>query len=207
MKRTITVPGTGRVTVEPDVASVRLGVNIQRESAGQAREDAANTMNAIIEAITGQGVERRDVRTAMVTLGPVTDYSEGGPRIVGYQLLNSVEVTLRNLDVAGALIDATLGAGASTLDSLEFRLEDPSAAEETARTLAIENAHSRATTLATAAGSKLGKVVSVTESEHVGGGGPIPYARAMAMEAKADTPVEAGTQEIAVAVTVTFALA
>src|SRR5918995_5280261 len=153
MKRTITVPGTGRVTVEPDVASVRLGVNIQRESAGQAREDAANTMNAIIEAITGQGVERRDVRTAMVTLGPVTDYSEGGPRIVGYQLLNSVEVTLRNLDVAGALIDATLGAGASTLDSLEFRLEDPSAAEETARTLAIENAHSRATTLATAAGS------------------------------------------------------
>src|SRR5687767_1104689 len=127
MKRTITVPGTGRVSVEPDIASLRLGVSIQRESAGQAREDAANTMNSIIEAISGQGIDRRDVRTSFVTLGPVTDYSEGGPRIVGYQLLNSVEVTLRDLDKAGSLIDAALGAGASTLDSLDFRLDDPAA--------------------------------------------------------------------------------
>ena len=207
MKPTITVPGTGRVSVEPDIVSLRLGVSIQRESAGQAREDAASTMSAIIDAILGQGVARRDVRTALVTLGPVTDYSEGGPRIVGYQLLNSVEVTLRDLEKAGALIDAALGAGASTLDSLEFRLEDPAAAEEQARVLAVENARARAATIARASDIKLGKVVSVTESERGSGGGPIPYARAMAMEAKADTPVEAGTQDISVAVTVTFAVA
>jgi uncharacterized protein YggE len=207
MKRTITVPGTGRVSVEPDIASLRLGVSIQRESATQAREDAANTMNAILEAISGQGVERRDMRTSFVTLGPVTDYSDGGPRIVGYQLLNSVEVTLRDLDRAGSLIDAALGAGASTLDSLDFRLEDPAAAERQARTRAIEDARARAATIAAAAGAKLGKVVGVTESERFGGGVPVPYARAVAMEAKADTPVERGTQEISVSVTVDFAIA
>ena len=207
MKRTITVPGMGRVTVEPDVASVRLGVSIQRESAGQAREDAANTMNAILEAISSQDVARRDVRAALVTLGPVTDFSEGGPRIVGYQLFNSVEVTLRDLDRAGALIDAALGAGASTLDSLEFRLEDPSSADDQARKLAMEDARARATTIAAATGEKLGKVVSVTEAERFHGGGPIPLARTMAMEAKAATPIEAGTQEISVSVSVTFALA
>jgi hypothetical protein len=206
MKRTITVPGTGRVTVEPDVASLRLGVNIQRDSAGQAREDAANTMGAILEAITGQGVARQDIRTSLVNLGPVMDYSDGGPRIVGYQLVNSVDVTLRDLERAGAVIDSALGAGASTLDSLDFRLEDPTAAAEQARTLAMDDARARAAAIARAAGEKLGKVVSVSEAEHGGGGGPIPFARAMAMEAKAETPVEAGTQQITVSVTVTFAL-
>ncbi len=206
MKRTITVPGTGRVTVEPDIASLRLGVSIQRESAGQAREDAANTMNAILEAIAGQGIDRRDMRTAFVTLGPVTDYSEGGPRIVGYQLLNSVEVTLRDLAKAGPVIDAALGAGASTLDSLDFRLEDPTGAEHLARTMAMDDARIRAATIARASGAKLGRVITVSESERGFGGGPMPLARQMAMEAKADTPVEAGTQEIIVSLTVTFAL-
>lgn len=207
MKRNITVPGMGRVSVEPDVASIRLGVNIQRESAGQAREDAANTMNAILEAIQGQGVARRDIRTSMVTLQPVMDYSDGGPRITGYQLVNAVDVTVRDLDKTGALIDAALGAGASSLDSLEFRLEDQSEAEQQARTLAIADARARAMTIARASSAKLGKVVSVTENERGSIGGPLPIARHMAMEAKADTPVEAGTQEIAVSVTVTFALA
>ena len=100
--RTIVVPGLGRLTVEPDVATVRLGVAITRPTATSTREAAAETMTAILEAIAAAGVERRDVRTSLVGLSPITDYSsERGPRVTGYQLTNSVELTVRDLSAAG----------------------------------------------------------------------------------------------------------
>jgi len=209
MKRSITVPGAGRVIVEPDVASVRLGVNMVRESAGAAREEAAKTMNAILDAVLATGVARRDMRTALVSLNPVMDYSgKDGPRITGYQVANTLAVTVRDLDKTGPLIDGALGAGASTLDSLDFRLDDPSAAQHQARTAAMEDAHARASTIAKSARAKLGGVIAVAEGERFSGPVPMPAARMMAMKADtSDTPFESGTQEISVALTVTFELA
>ena len=209
MKRSITVPGTGRIIVEPDVASVRLGVNVIRDSAGAARETAALTMKQILDAVLAKGVARRDIRTALVSLNPVMDYSgKDGPRITGYQVANTLSVTVRNLEVTGPLIDAALAAGASTLDSLEFRLDDPTDAQEQARTAAMEDAHARAATIAKAAGAKLGSVLAVSEGERFAGPAPFPAARAMAMKAadSADTPVESGSQEVSVALTVIFEL-
>src|SRR6478609_9093957 len=98
MKRTITVPGQGSAVVEPDVASIRLGVNVLAKTAGAARAGAAKSMKAILDAVLNQGVARRDVRTALVSLNPTMDYSDNkGPRITGYQVQNSVSVTLRDL--------------------------------------------------------------------------------------------------------------
>jgi uncharacterized protein len=206
MKRSITVPGAGRVVVEPDVASVRLGVNIIRESAGAARESAAVTMKQILDAVLATGAARRDVRTALVSLNPVMDYSgKDGPRVTGYQVANTLALTVRDLDKTGLLIDAALAAGASTLDSLEFRLDDASDAQHQARTAAMDDARDRASTIAKSAGAELGGVISVAEGERFSGPVPMPAARAMAMkDASADTPVESGTQEITVALTVTF---
>lgn len=207
MKRTITVPGQGTVVVEPDVASIRLGVNVLAKTAGAAREDAAKSMKAILDAVMKQGVARRDVRTALVSLNPTMDYSgDKGPRITGYQVQNSVAITLRNLTSTGELIDAALGAGASTLDSLEFRLDDPTRAAEEARSAAMTDARARAATIARAAGAKVGDVVAVSEGQPIGPPMPFPAAR-MALKAEAaSTPVESGAQEISVVLTVTFEL-
>jgi uncharacterized protein YggE len=207
MKRTITVPGSGTVVVEPDVASVRLGVSVVANTAAAARESAAKTMTAVLAAVEKQGVARRDVRTSLVSLNPTMDYSgKGGPKLTGYQIQNSIAVTLRDLSRAGDLIDAALGAGASTLDSLDFRLDDPRDAMEKARVAAMDDARARATTLARAAGAKLGGVLAVVEGSP--GSMPVPFPAArMALKASdASTPVESGTQEISVSVTVTFAL-
>jgi uncharacterized protein YggE len=203
--RTIVVPGLGRLTVEPDVATVRLGVAITRPTASAAREEAAETMTAILQAIAAAGVDRRDVRSSLVGLGPITDYSsERGPRVTGYQLTNSVELTVRDLSAAGKVIDAGLGAGASSLDGLEFRLADPAPAEDAARRAAVEDARRRAITLATAADVTLGSVVGIVE-----GSRPAPMferggIEGMALKAASDTPIEAGTQDVVVSVVVTF---
>ena len=207
-RHSIVVPGTGRVSVEPDVATLRLGVLVVRQTAAAAREAAAVTMTAVLDALASRGVAKRDLRTALLSLSPLTDYSsDKGPRVTGYQGANAVSVTVRDLALAGALIDAALGAGATSMDGLDFHVDDPSAAEEKARQAAIADARRRAATIAAAAGVTLGAVIGVIEGESGGGPAPYPSARAFALKAEAaDTPVEAGSQEIVVNVSVAFAI-
>jgi uncharacterized protein YggE len=207
-QHSIVVPGTGRVTVEPDVATLRLGVLVVRQTAAAARDAAAATMTAVIDALSGRGVARRDLRTALLSLNALTDYSsDKGPRVTGYQVANSVSVTVRDLASAGGLIDAALGAGATSMDGLDFHVDDPSAAEEKAREAAIVDARRRAATIAAAAEVALGRVIGVIEGERGGGPAPYPAGRVFALKAEAaDTPVEVGSQEIVVSVSVAFAI-
>ena len=156
----IVVSGTGRVAVEPDVADLRLGVAISRGTVAEARSAAAAAMTSILAAIEAAGVARRDTRTTLLSVQPRYDYRDGqAPALVGYDLANVVEVTIRDLAALGAVVDGALGAGATSLDGLAFRVEDPSDAEKAARTAAVAQARARAEVLASAADVRLAGVV------------------------------------------------
>jgi uncharacterized protein YggE len=204
----IVVPGHGAVRVEPNVADVRLGVVTVRPTAGEARAAAASAMEAVVGALRDGGVERHDLRTNLLSLDAVRDYSNGSQRITGYQLSNTVEATIRAIDRTGSLIDAALAAGATSLEGLTFRLDDPSDALAEARRLAVADARRRAETLATEAGIALGRVAGIAEGGGFAPGPPRPVAmfRAKAAEADASTPVEAGTSELTIDATVEFAI-
>jgi uncharacterized protein YggE len=201
---TIVVSGTGRVAVEPDVADLRLGVSIARPSVDAARDAASKAMAAILAAVEAAGVARRDVRTMLLSVQPRYDYRDGkAPTLTGYDLANVVEVTARDLANLGAVVDGALSAGATSLDGLTFRVDDPRDAERAARTAAVAEARSHAEILAEAAGVRISGVDAIVE------GGPPPAwpqprATRLMVASEAGTPVEAGTTEIAVTVTVTF---
>ena len=202
---TIVTSGTGRVAVEPDTAELRLGVAIGRPSVAEARTAAAEAMTAILAAVAGAGIERRDVRTTTLSVQPRFDYRDGKPpTLTGYDIANVVAVTVRDLSRLGDVIDGALGAGATSLDGLAFRVDDPRAAEREARIAAIAEARARADVLASAAG------VTIVAAHDIVEAGAIPawpQAKAgRAMLASVESPVEAGTSEITVTVTVTFRL-
>ncbi len=202
---TIVVGGTGRVAVEPDLAELRLGVSVARPTVAAARAEAAVTMDAILGAVLEAGIERRDVRTTLLSVQPRYDYRDGqAPRLTGYELANVVEVTVRDLARLGDVVDRTLGAGATSMDGLSFRVADPAPAEREARIRAMTEARSRADVLAEAAGLTIQGVADVVEGDPVRP--PAPRLKAERMMAVADvgTPVEAGSMEIAVSVTVTY---
>jgi len=204
---TIVVSGTGRVAVEPDVAELRLGVAISRETVAEARSEAAATMSAILAAIREAGVAERDIRTAMLSVQPRYDYRDGqAPALAGYDLSNVVEVTVRELAAVGDVIDGSLRAGATSLDGLAFQVAEPSAPEAAARTAAVADARAKAEVLAAAAGIRIAGVADIVE-----GGAPpsFPLAKAARMSLAADsgTPVAAGTTDVVVTVTVTFRIA
>jgi len=202
---TIVVSGTGRVAVQPDVADLRLGVTVAKPTVEAARGEAAATMDAILRAVEGAGVARADVRTAMLSVQPRYDYRDGrAPVLTGYEIANVVEVSVRDLSALGDVIDATLTAGATSMDALSFRLADPRPAEREARRQAMAEARARADVLAEAAGVTVQGVSDIVEGQPVRPPGPVAKAQRMALAADAGTPVEAGTLEVAVTVSVTY---
>jgi uncharacterized protein len=202
---TIVVSGTGRVAVQPDVADLRLGVTVTKPTVEAARGEAAATMDAILRAVDGAGISRADVRTAMLSVQPRYDYRDGrAPVLTGYEIANIVEVSVRDMSVLGDIIDATLAAGATSMDALTFRLADPVPSERDARRQAMAEARSRADVLAEAAGMRIVGVSDILEGELQRPPGPIAKAERMALAADGPTPVEAGTLEVTVTVSVTY---
>ena len=201
----ITVSGTGRVAVAPDVADLQLGVSIVRRTVAIARAEAATTMAAILAAVEAAGVPRHDVRTTTLSVQPRYDYRDNKPpTLTGYELANGASVIIRDLARLGEVIDGTLAAGATSMDRLAFRVADPEPTERQARLLAMAMARSRADVLAESAGLSIVGVADVVE----GGASPPPWPRMkaerMMVAADAATPVEAGETEISVTVTVTY---
>lgn len=203
---TIVVSGTGRVAVEPDIADLRLGVAVSRPTVDAARSEAARLMDAILGAVHLAGVAPKDVRTALLSVQPRYDYRESrAPALTGYELANVVEVTVRDLTKLGDVVDGTLAAGATSMDGLSFRVAEPAPAEAEARRRAMAEAGARADVLADAAGLTIEGVVDIVEGSPARPPIPYPKAERMALAAAdASTPVEGGSLEVAVTVTVTY---
>ena len=201
----IVVSGTGRVAVRPDVAELRLGVSVSRLTVDEARQDAAARMEAILAAVGSAGVPKLDVRTSLLSVQPRYDYRDGQPpKLSGYELANVVEVTVRDLARLGDVVDGSLKAGATSMDSLTFRLSNPAPVEREARVLAMAEARSRADVLAEAAGVSITGVASVVEDGAMPPPQPFAKAERMMMAADVPMPVESGSLEVAVRVTVSY---
>jgi uncharacterized protein YggE len=201
---TIVVSGTGRVSVVPDVADLRLGVSVMKPKVDEARTEAAATMEAILAAIDVAGVARRDVRTTLLSIQPRFEYREGkAPKLTGYELANVVEVTIRDLRRLGDVVDGAIGAGATSMDGLTFRVADPAPIEKAAREAAMADARARAEVLAGAAGLKIDRVAEVVEGGAMRPPMPLGKGERM-MLADVSTPVEAGALEVVVEVRVSF---
>lgn len=206
----ITVAGTGKITITPDLATITVAVQAHAPTAAQAQSKASATMAKVIDAVEGQGVADADIATQWVSLEPQYAYSANGstpPKLTGYQANQSLSVKVRAIDKVGPVIDAAVGAGANQVSGIGFSVADPTDAATQARSAAIADAKARATELSNAAGVTLGAAISITE---VSAPSPIPYAydRAAvpAAGSMAPTPVQPGTTEIEVDVQVTFAI-
>ena len=204
--RTITVPGEGRVRVRPDLAELRVGISLTEKTVQGARTAGAVALQGVLSRLRTLGIKDPDIQTSILSMTPTYDYSSdrNPPRLVGYALTNTVSVTVRDLDRVADVIDGALTSGATTLDSLSFRVEDPGPAERQARELAVADARSRAETLAAAAGVRVATVAAISEGGAQAPFEAYPMMRSMAKDAA--TPVEAGMTEIAVSVTVAFTI-
>lgn len=171
----ITVVGQGMVTIEPDIARLSLGVETSAESVSLAVADNEAKMALILAALEDLGIESKDIQTTNYSV-QLDRYPEAMPRAEAgneqppaqFRVSNMVNVTIRDLDGIGDVLDAVIEAGANNIWGVSFGLDDNTTAQDEARADAITNALKRAEALAELNGVALGPVMSV--SEVLGGG-------------------------------------
>lgn len=204
--RQITVTGTGQVDLAPDMATVRIGVTQQDEAAAEALQQTSDALATMLERLAELGVAERDVQTSGLTLNPVwrdRPDRQGQPEQWGFEASNMVTLRLRDLEQLGTVLDALVSDGANRLDGVSFGLQEPEAAQDEARRLAVAEARRKAELYAEAAGVTLGQVVSISEA---GANRPRPQMMEMASMRADSVPVAAGEVAIEAAVQLVFAL-
>ena len=203
--RTITVTGTGMVTLTPDIAYITIGVQTQNASASQAVSDNNTQAQAIVTAIKGFGVDDKDIKTTNFSINPQQQYDNNGKLTsVTYMVDNTVYVTARDLTKLGDLLDATVKGGANNINSIEFDVADKTAALAQARQAAVDNAKAQADQLTKATGVQLGDVQTISYTDSTP---PVPMAFAAANTlAGSSVPVSAGSMQISTTVTIVYAI-
>ncbi len=224
------VSGQGQSRGTPDIARATLGVEVRAQTSEEANQQVAQRMQAVLAALKAQGVAERDLRTEQISVffeqeirppepwpGPQTTPGKGTPEKTPeapapvvpkgfYRATNTVEVTLRDLDRASAVLGAATAAGANSMYGLRFELENDAKVLAEAREKAVKQARANAEELARLSGVKLGPVVSINENR--GFAGPMP----MMMKAEsspaqdASVPVERGELTVSTQVEIVYSL-
>ncbi len=207
--RTIHVMGSGSVTGEPDIATLNLGVSVEKETVAEAREEAASAMTALIDSLKANDIAEEDINTENFSIYPRYDYTEGGRVLRGYSVNNTVRAKVRELDTLSDVIDDAAEAGGDyiVVNSIQFMIEDTTEFQKQARSLAVKNAEAKAQTLADAGGVTLGKPVTITENTYFESP-PIPFPVAEAAfaddSARTSTPIAPGELTVTVNITVVY---
>jgi uncharacterized protein len=203
----ISVNGTGVITVAPDIAQITLGVQSKQNTVAAAQTQANTAMNAVMAALKANNIADKDIQTSQFSINPVYTYNNttGQSTVTGYSVTNTVNVKIRDLTKVGSIIDAVAAAGGdnTVINGISFLVDDPTQYYAQARTLAMNDAKSKATQLASAAGVTLGAPIFISESTY-SQSGTVYYAKDAL--GGSSTPISAGESNVTINVQVNYAI-
>ena len=205
MQRTLTVTGSGMVTLTPDVAYIYIGVHTENVSVAEAVAENNTKAQAVATAIKGFGVEAKDIQTTNFSIWPQDQYDDKGNKTgTIYNVDNTVYITVRDLTKIGDLLDASIRAGANTINSIQFDVADKTEALSQARKAAVENAQKQAQELVDATGVKLGavQIISYYDSTPLSA----DYGKGGGAMAASSVPVSSGQYQLTTTVTIVYEL-
>lgn len=205
-RRTLVVTGRFTVTAPPDAVRITVGVDSQAPTAREAHEATSRKVQDVVTALLSLGIPPRNLQTAGVALAPVYRYDEKRREnvLAGYRSSYTLQVLVEQLDLAGAVVDAAVQAGADRVESIQFVVRDLEAVKQRAVAQAVADAMGQARVLAQAAGVQLGPLLSVRDVTFVAPGPPVRVSLARLAEPAAETPVLPGEMQFSASATLTF---
>lgn len=204
----MTVQGQVSVQGAPDTLTLSLGIQTQSATAAIALDSNSTKADALVNTMEADGIAKADLQTSGLSVQPV--YNNTGATITGYQVTNTVTITVHDLARAGTIIDdaAKVAGNAIRVNSVAFSIEDSTALVGRARAGAVRQATGQAAVLASAAGMALGPLCSLRDNTQLPQPQPQPVWSGFAAAAPAVhlPPIEAGTEQVTADVTAIYQL-
>lgn len=196
---TLTVVGEAKVSAEPDMAVLITGTVSSAKTADEALAANSKAVAAVVEALKAAGIAAKDIATANFSVQPQYAFSQGNrepPKLTGFEVRNSVRITVRQLAALGALLDKVVQSGANQASGLSFSFSDLPQLEREARLASVKDAMDQAKALAGAAGLRLTRINSIQPESQGVPVLPQPVMMMKAEAARAPVPVEAGEIDV-----------
>jgi len=200
--RQVTVVGSGHVQGVPDTLTADVGIEFTAPDVTAAMNQTNDRQQAVINAVAGAGVDRKDINTTEVSLQP--QYDSSGGTITGYRADNSIRVKIHPADSASHVLAVIVGTGgdATRINSVSYSIADDSQLVKDARARAFQDAKDRAEQYAQLSGLGLGKIISISEAS---GAVPTPTTP-LRGGMPSNVPLEPGQQTVSFSVTAVWEL-
>jgi uncharacterized protein len=208
------VSGSGSVTGTPDRVQISFAVETDNPDVKIAQANNALAMNTVVDALAAAGVPRDQMKTTAYTITPVYQDNNNGilsSNIKTYQVTNALQVTLKDTNITGQIIDAAVAAGANQVNSIQFMLSDEQA--QALRSQALSKAVTNARADADAVAAALNVTITGTQEADVSQGyTPVVYGNydmlssSSAKAAAAPTPIQSGDITVTAQVSVTYTI-
>jgi uncharacterized protein YggE len=202
-----TVTGEGEATGVPDTAQFSVGVNKQAATVQQAQDQVNTVVNKISDELKKLGIAEKDIQTSNYSVNPNIDFSNGKQTTTGYTVNTTMEIKVKDANLANKALDAATANGANVVNGVSFVLNDDEQTklEEQARGEAIKNAKEKAESIAAQAGIKLGRIINVTVNPTTQ---PQPVVEKMsfarAADSSAPTQLQKGSNDVTVTVSLSY---
>lgn len=212
LDRYISVTGTGSVQVNPDMATIQIGVTSSAKTSAEAQKTNTNTTKKVLQAIQALGVKEEDIKTQYLNVYPVYDYEKNATQVQGYSVNNQLSITVQDVSKTGTIVNAAMTAGANNLNGVSYDVKDRTKYYDQAVEKAMSSAKSKATAIAKVSSQQLGTVINVTDSSYdfSDGGDMVVAAEAVSTSAtnnsKIGDTLKASPVTISANLSVTFGL-
>lgn len=207
--RTVSVHGTGSVSVDADNATIVMSVVTRDKNVATATNQNAEIMTNVRNAITDIGISKGNLSTENFSVYQESNYLEGKRVLEDYVVTNQVKIFVKNIDQISDIIDASIAAGANQLSELQYGVSDKEVAVKQARTIAVQQAQEAAQLIAGTSGSRLGKILRIEEQNNMSNAANVRMLKAtadsVALES-ASTPISSGKSTVTVSVDALYEL-
>ncbi|RWR13533.1 SIMPL domain-containing protein [Siminovitchia fortis] len=190
----IKVAGEGKISIEPDIAEIRLGVSTENSALAKAQEENARAISDIKKALTTAGIPENEIKTADYSIHPQYDYVEGRQVFKNYRVEHMLLIKVAEINRAGAIVDTAVRNGANVVSGVTFETSRYEEFYRQALSLAVLDARRKAETIAETLNVLLSKVpLSIVE---ITDGKMIPYQTKTFAVSEASTSFHPGTLAI-----------
>lgn len=212
---TITVSDSGSIYVKPDLAQVSVAVRTEMDTVEAAVSENARKMNTVIETVKSEGVEEKDLKTTNFSIYPRYEYEkttctqyycpQGERILVGYEVFQSLEIKIRDLQKTGTIINIATKSGANEIGSLQFTVDKIDEFKAQARKEAIDKAKAKAKVLSENLGVDLVRITSFSENGVYPMYDRMSYAKEAAGGGESVAPeIQTGENKIEVTVSISY---
>lgn len=164
-KNSIVVNGEGTISINPDKAVLYFGVETMDSTAEAAQSKNAKIVQKAIAELKKIGITEQNIKTSRYSVYPQYDYNDktNARTLTGYRANNSFEITTKDVDNTGIIMDVAMKAGVTNNEGIYFSVENPNRYYAQALKLAVENSKQSANVIAQTLGVTIKEATNVTE--------------------------------------------